>query len=90
MIATSRNNLSISPAGRSFAAGPRAESSDSAFEFQPKGVARAFPSDVLVAARRSVNPGIAVNPATARSSICSMFFIEGKSSCYAIRLEYEG
>ena len=42
-----RRSLSISPAGRSFAAGPRAESSDSAFIFHPKGVTRAFPSNVI-------------------------------------------
>jgi hypothetical protein len=33
--------------GRGFAAGPRAESSDSAFIFHPKGVTRAFPSNVI-------------------------------------------
>ncbi len=39
----------ISPAAqaRGFAAGPRAESSDSAFIFQPKVVTRAFPSNVI-------------------------------------------
>jgi hypothetical protein len=48
-ILAGRHSLSISPVGRGFAAGPRAESSepDSAFIFQPKGVTRAFPSNVI-------------------------------------------
>jgi hypothetical protein len=41
------HSLSISPAGRGFAAGPWAQPSDSAFIFQPEGVTRAFPSNVI-------------------------------------------
>jgi hypothetical protein len=45
--AAARHSLSISPAGSCFTAGPLAESSDSAFIFQPKGVTRAFPSNMI-------------------------------------------
>jgi hypothetical protein len=59
------HSLSISPAGRGFAAGPRAESLDSAFIFRPKGVTTAFSFQCELRASRDHDGSVSAKAAAA-------------------------